>query len=83
MKIISLVQSFQSNTCGPFLIISTSAALRSWDAAFLQLAPCLNVVVYSGDKNLRKSIRKLEFYEGGCIIFEVLITTLEFVLEVF
>lgn len=83
MKVISLVQSFQSDTCGPFLIISTSAALRSWDAEFLQLATCLNVVVYSGDKSLRKSIRKLEFYVGSCIAFDVLITTLEVVLEVF
>lgn len=83
MKAIFLIQSFQPNACRPFLIISTSAALYSWDEEFLRLAPEVNVVVYSGNKDLRRCIRKVEFYrEGGCLILEVLITTLEIVIEV-
>lgn len=83
MKSISLIKSFQSNACRPFLIISTSASLHSWDDEFLRLAPQVNVVVYDGNKDLRRSIRKVEFYgEGGCLILQVLITTLEIVVEV-
>ncbi|XP_024028326.1 helicase protein MOM1 isoform X1 [Morus notabilis] len=82
MKSISLIKSFQSNACRPFLIISTSASLHLWDDEFLRLAPQVNVVVYNGNKDLRRSIRKVEFYgEGGCLILQVLITTLEIVVE--
>lgn len=77
---VSLIQSFQLKTCRPFLIISTLAALHLWDDEFLRL---VNVVVYNGNKDLRRSIRNLEFNEGGCPMFQVLITTLDIVVEVF
>lgn len=80
MKVISLIQSFQPNTCRPFLIISTSAALHLWDDEFLRL---VNVVVYNGNKDLRRNIRKLESNEGGCPMFRVLVTALDNVVEVF
>ncbi|XP_062082123.1 helicase protein MOM1 isoform X2 [Humulus lupulus] len=78
LKVASLIQSFRPNCCQPFLIISTSAALHLWDDGFLQF---VNVVVYNGNKDLRRSIRKLEFDEGGCPMFQVLITTLDIVME--
>ncbi|PON42607.1 histone H3-K9 methyltransferase [Parasponia andersonii] len=78
LMVISLIQSFQPKTCRPFLIISTSAALHLWDDEFIRL---VNFVVYNGNKDLRSIIRKLEFNEGGCPMFQVLITTLDIVLE--
>lgn len=83
MKVISLVQSFQSKNSRPFLIITTSATLNLWELEFFQGAPNLNAVVYRGNKDLRKIVRKLEFYtEGDSIMFQVLVTTLDIVLEV-
>lgn len=47
------------------------------------MAPSLNVVVYNGNRNVRKLIQALEFYEeGGCIMFEVLLTCPSIVVEV-
>ncbi|XP_062172135.1 helicase protein MOM1 [Alnus glutinosa] len=81
MKVIVFILSLQPDAHRPFLVITTSAALSAWDHEFMDLAPPLNVVVYSGDKDIRKSIRRLEFYEeGGCLLFQVLITSPEVVL---
>ncbi|XP_077252881.1 uncharacterized protein LOC143892273 [Tasmannia lanceolata] len=75
MKVILFILSLQSHVCRPFLIISTSSALPVWEAEFLRLAPSVNVVVYNGDRDARKSIRALEFYEeGGCVMFQVLLS---------
>lgn len=80
---VAFILSLQSDVCRPFLIISAPAALNSWDDEFLQVAPSINAVVYKGHKDLRKTIRTLEFYgEGGCIVLEALITTAEAITEV-
>ena len=84
--VIALILSLQPDVNQPFLVISTSAALSVWDHLFLRLAPppSLNVVVYSGNKDIRKSIRRLEFCEeGGCIMFQILITSPEVVMMVY
>lgn len=84
MKVIALILSLQPDVNRPFLVISTPAALSVWDHEFLHLAPSLNVVVYSGNKDIRKSIRRLEFYEeGGCVLFQILITSPEVVMMVY
>ncbi|KAL5831110.1 hypothetical protein ACOSQ4_016464 [Xanthoceras sorbifolium] len=81
-KVISFILSLLSDCCQPFLIISTSAALHLWDDEFLRLAPSANVVLYSGNRVVRKNIRTLEFYEGGgCVMFQVLITSPEVLVE--
>jgi SNF2 family DNA or RNA helicase len=83
VKVIALMLSLQPDVHQPFLIISTSAALYSWDHEFLRLAPSLYVVVYNGNKDMRKSIRTLEFYEdSGCLLFQVLITSPEIIMMV-
>ncbi|KAG6678574.1 hypothetical protein I3842_14G087500 [Carya illinoinensis] len=80
-KVAAFILSLQTDVCRPFLIVSTSAALYSWDQEFLRLAPPLDVVVYSGNKDMRDSIRALEFYDqDGCPLFHVLITTLEVIM---
>ncbi|XVF20260.1 hypothetical protein REPUB_Repub11eG0182400 [Reevesia pubescens] len=77
-NVVSSILSFPSDISRPFLIISTSTSQYSWDEEFLHLAPSSDVVVYSGSKEIRNSIRNLEFYEeGGCIMFQVLITSPE------
>ncbi|KAI9077847.1 hypothetical protein K1719_040193 [Acacia pycnantha] len=82
MKMVTFILSLDSNTCQPFLIISTSAALRLWEDEFSCWAPSLNVIIYSGNKEIRRSIRKLEFYgEGGCLLFQVLIVLPDIIIE--
>ncbi|XP_028808088.1 helicase protein MOM1 isoform X2 [Neltuma alba] len=82
VKMVAFISSLVSNTCRPFLIISTSAALHLWEYEFSCWAPSLNVVIYSGNKEIRRSIRKLEFYgEGGCLLFQVLIVLPEIIIE--
>ncbi|KAB2018565.1 hypothetical protein ES319_D08G237600v1 [Gossypium barbadense] len=81
-NVISFIMSFPSDKSRPFLIISTSTLLNLWDEEFLRLEPATDVVVYSGSKEIRNSIRNLEFYEGGgCVMFQVLITSPEVVSE--
>lgn len=83
-NVISSILSFQSDISMPFLIISTSTSQFSWEEEFLHLAPSADVVVYSGSKEIRNSIRNLEFYEeGGCLMFQVLITSPEVIIEVY
>lgn len=83
-KVVAFILSLQSDVCWPFLIITTTAALSSWDDEFFRMAPSTSAVVYKGDRDLRKTIRTLEFYvEGGCIRFQVLITSAEVFIEVF
>lgn len=83
MKVVSFVLSLQSDTYRPFLIISTSAALGYWEAEFSRCAQSVNVVIYNGSKEIRKSIRELEFYkEGDYLLFKVLIVLPEIIIEV-
>ncbi|XP_054812483.1 uncharacterized protein LOC129313424 isoform X2 [Prosopis cineraria] len=82
VKVVAFILSLDSNTCQPFLIISTSAALHLWEDEFSCWAPSLNVIIYGGNKEIRRSIRKLEFYgEGGCLLFQVLIVLPEIIIE--
>ncbi|GMI81866.1 hypothetical protein HRI_001855900 [Hibiscus trionum] len=83
-NVVSSILAFSSDISRPFLIISSSASQYSWDEEFLHLAPSVDVVVYSGSKEIRNSIRNLEFYdEGSCIMFQVLITSPEVISEDF
>lgn len=83
MRVVLFILSLQADVCRPFLIISTSSVLPLWEAEFSRLASSVNVVVYSGNKDIRRSIRTMEFYEeGGCIMFEVLLAPPEVVVEV-
>ncbi|XP_031285187.1 helicase protein MOM1 [Pistacia vera] len=82
VKVILFIKSLLSDVSQPFLIISTSPSLHSWEDEFSRLAPSADVVVYSGSKEIRTSLRTLEFYEeGGCIMFQALITSPEVVIE--
>ncbi|XP_058094527.1 uncharacterized protein LOC131240366 [Magnolia sinica] len=82
MKVILFIISIQSYICRPFLIISTSSSIPAWEDELLHLAPSFNFVVYSGNKDVRKCIRSLEFYEnGGCVMFQVLLSHPDAVVE--
>lgn len=82
-KSILFILSLQCYACQPSLIITTSGSLPLWQSAFGRLAPSLNVVMYEGDKDVRKIIRNLEFYEeSGCLTFQVLLADHEAIIEV-
>lgn len=83
MKVILFMLSLQHTIRRPFLIISTSNSLSVWEAEFLHVAPSANFIVYKGNKDVRSSIRSLEFRnEGGRIMFEVLLSSSNIVIEV-
>lgn len=84
MKVILFIISLHSDVCRPFLIISNSTNVPIWEAELLRLAPFVNSVVYSGNKDVRKSIRELEFYdyESGHSMFQVLVSPPEAIVEV-
>lgn len=66
----------------PFLIVTTSAALSQWEVEFMRIAPSVDVLVYSGNRDTRSIIRTLEFYDkGGGILLQVLLSTMEVVNE--
>ncbi|KAM0999812.1 hypothetical protein PS1_006470 [Malus domestica] len=79
-KVIAFIRYLQSDAYQPFLIISTPSTLCYWEDEFSRLAPSMNVVVYSGNKDLRRSIRSIEFDEAGGI-FQVLVTSPEAIIE--
>nr|XP_029117149.1 uncharacterized protein LOC105033425 isoform X2 [Elaeis guineensis] len=84
VKSILFIIALLSHACRPFLIISTITSLSLWEAKFHRLAPSINVVVYNGSKAVRKMIRTLEFYEeGGCIMFQVLLSHPDAIVEDF
>uniref|UniRef100_A0A1D1XN98 Helicase protein MOM1 n=1 Tax=Anthurium amnicola TaxID=1678845 RepID=A0A1D1XN98_9ARAE len=81
-KVILFILSVETDMSCPFLIISTPPSLLLWETEFRRLAPSVNVVVYSGNKDVRKMIRSLEFYmEGGSIKFQVLLSLPEAIVE--
>ncbi|XP_016651691.1 PREDICTED: helicase protein MOM1-like isoform X3 [Prunus mume] len=81
-KVVAFILSLQSDAHRPFLIISTPPTLCCWDNEFFHLAPSIDVVVYSGNKDLRRSIRTIDFDEaGGCMMFQVLVTSPEAIIE--
>lgn len=82
-KVVAFILSLQSDFHRPFLIISTPPTLCCWDNEFFHLAPSIDVVVYSGNKDLRRSIRTIEFDGvGGYMMFQVLVTSPEAIIEV-
>ncbi|XP_058103445.1 uncharacterized protein LOC131247018, partial [Magnolia sinica] len=82
MEVIFFIISLESYACRPFLIISSSTVLHVWEAELRRLAPSINVVTYSGNKDVRKCIQALEFYEeGGCAMVEVLLSSPDVVVE--
>lgn len=83
MKIILFIISL-TDLCQPFLIVTSSNSLPLWEAELLRMAPSIDIVLYSGNSNNRSSIRKMKFYdEGGRIKFQVLLSSLEAVVEVY
>uniref|UniRef100_J3MAH4 Helicase protein MOM1 n=1 Tax=Oryza brachyantha TaxID=4533 RepID=J3MAH4_ORYBR len=81
IKTILFAMSILPDVCQPLLIISTSSSLSLWEAKFNRLAPSINVVVYNGEKDVRKQIQNLEFYENGSVMFQVLLSHPDAILE--
>ncbi|KAJ1257489.1 hypothetical protein BS78_10G000700 [Paspalum vaginatum] len=81
IKTIFFVSSILPHISQPLLIVSTSASLSLWETKFNRLAASINVVVYNGVKDVRKSIQNLEFYEDGSVMFQVLLTHPDAVFE--
>ncbi|WVZ82995.1 hypothetical protein U9M48_030188 [Paspalum notatum var. saurae] len=81
IKTILFVMSILPHISQPLLIVSTSASLSLWETKFSRLAASINVVVYNGEKDVRKSIQNLEFYEAGSVMFQVLLTHPDAVFE--
>ncbi|ERN08403.1 uncharacterized protein LOC18995828 isoform X1 [Amborella trichopoda] len=81
-RVISFILSLQSDICCPVLIVTTSSEVSVWESEFMRLASSVNVVVYSGSKDVRESIRTLEFYsQNGCVLFEVLVSASDAIVE--
>ncbi|XP_074353561.1 uncharacterized protein LOC141692578 isoform X1 [Apium graveolens] len=75
VKVVLFILSIQRCQKQPFLIITTVSDLPLWEAQFSRWASGENIVVYMGNKDIRSTIKTLEFYnERGCIMFQVLIT---------
>lgn len=73
----SMIETFR-----PFLIITTNDSLSQWEADFERLVPSVDVVVYSGNSDTREIIRASEFFDRGCMVVQVLVSSVETVLEV-
>lgn len=73
----SMIETFR-----PFLIITTNDSLSRWEADFERLVPSVDVVVYSGNSDTREIIRASEFFDRGCMVVQVLVSSVETVLEV-
>lgn len=84
MKVVLFMLSLlDDDTRKPFLIITPSNALSLWEAEFSHWASSANIVVYNGNKDVRASIRTLEFYnEGGSMMFQILLSPPDVVDEV-
>ncbi|XP_058738122.1 ISWI chromatin-remodeling complex ATPase ISW2-like isoform X2 [Vicia villosa] len=81
-KVILYISSLSCNVKRPFLIISTSTGLSTWETEFLNLAPSANLVVYKGTKYVRDNIRALEFdNEDGGSSFQILLSSSDIIIE--
>ncbi|KAJ3693915.1 hypothetical protein LUZ60_009395 [Juncus effusus] len=84
IKTITFIMSVIKDICRPILIVSNMTSLPLWESKFHRLAPNINVVTYTGSKKVRKLIQDVEFYEeGGCIMFQVLLSHPDAILEDF
>ncbi|CAL4938394.1 unnamed protein product [Urochloa decumbens] len=81
IKTILFVTSILPHICRPLLIVSSSSSLSLWETKFSRLAASINVVVYNGEKDVRKSIRDLEFYEDGSVMLQVLLSHPDAIIE--
>ncbi|KAM0858099.1 hypothetical protein ACQ4PT_048039 [Festuca glaucescens] len=81
IKTILFAMSILPDVCRPLLIVSTSASLALWEAKFNRLAPSINVVVYNGEKDVRKTIQDLEFYEKDSVMLQVLLSHPDAIIE--
>ncbi|PNT66056.1 hypothetical protein BRADI_3g06450v3, partial [Brachypodium distachyon] len=79
IKTVLFAMSILPDVSCPLLIVSTSVSL--WEAKFNLLAPYINVVVYNGEKDVRKTIRDLEFYDNGSMMLQVLLAHPDAILE--
>lgn len=82
IKTILFVTSILPHICRPLLIVSTSAFISLWETKFSRLAASINIVVYNGEKDVRKSIRDLEFCDDGSVMFQVLLSHHDAIVEV-
>lgn len=64
MKTVLFIMSLLPDVCQPFLVVTT-ASLSLWEAEFKRFAPFINVIVYDGDKEARKTIQALKFNMNG------------------
>ncbi|KAK8965102.1 ATP-dependent DNA helicase DDM1 [Platanthera guangdongensis] len=81
-RAIMFVLSLQSHACQPSLIITTTGSLQLWQADFRRLAPSMNVIMYQGDKHVRKLIQNVEFYDkSGRLMFQVLLADPKSIVE--
>ncbi|AQL02865.1 Helicase protein MOM1 [Zea mays] len=81
IKTILFVASILPHICQPLLIVSTTTTLSLWETKFNRLAASINVVVYNGEKDVRKSIQDLEFYQDGSVMLQVLLSHPDAILE--
>ncbi|XP_020538244.1 protein CHROMATIN REMODELING 4 isoform X2 [Jatropha curcas] len=71
LKVILFILYLQHIVRRPLLIISSANALSVWEAEFLRVASSVNFIVYEGNKDVRNSIRSLEFYNEGSGIVKI------------
>lgn len=64
MKTVLFIMSLLPDVCQPFLVVTTTS-LSLWESEFKRFAPFINVVLYDGDKEARKSIQDLKFNTNG------------------
>jgi SNF2 family DNA or RNA helicase len=82
IKTVLFVMSLLPDVCQSFLVITTSS-LAFWEAEFKRLAPFINVAVYDGDSDVRKSIQDLKFdTNGSSVMSHVFLAHLDAILEV-
>ncbi|XP_078153736.1 uncharacterized protein LOC144548893 isoform X4 [Carex rostrata] len=84
IKTILFIMLVIEDICCPIVIVSSVGSLPLWESKFQRLAPNINVVSYTGTKPVRKLMRDFEFYEeSGCVMFQVLLSHPDAILEDF
>ncbi|KAL8154459.1 hypothetical protein V2J09_012219 [Rumex salicifolius] len=79
--IIYFILALQPNVSRPFLVMVPSSSISKWEAEFSFVASSVNTVVYNGNRDARRLIRTLEFYDGPHVMFTVLLSTLDIISE--
>lgn len=82
MKTILFMLSVLPDACRPFLLVTT-ASLSLWETKFRDFAPCINVVVYAGEKDVHNLIQNPDSHEnGGHTMLHVLLAHPDALIEV-